>query len=217
MEIKDKDVMQMWKKSIKHVLENGREYVDNDKRICKEVFNLMLVVENVEKEKIEMPMNLIYDFEKWIYPSKEELINLIFKKSQAPVYEYTHGGRIFNFGNVKNQVDEFIIPVLKKDNDSRRALVIIYDPLIDSIFGNINTPSLISLHFRIIEDKLNITGLIRSNDLLFGLPSNLFQIYLIQEYVAKQFMLKLGSMTIISHSAHFFIESENPLLDKLKE
>lgn len=215
MEITNKNTKELWKTAIKTILESGEEYVDNENRTCKELVNFQLILENPSSENIEQPIDFINSFQEWIYPSKEELTSIMFKEVQAPVYEHTYGGRIFRFADKKDQLRDFIFPLLKNDPKSRRAVVSIYNPVEDSDTNNNNTPGLMYIHFRIKQNKLLITAHIRSNDILFGWPANVFQIYKIQQYVAKELNLECGSITTISNSAHVFIELENPLLEKL--
>jgi len=215
MELKNDNAKELWKNALKTILETGDEYLDNENRTCKELINFQLVLENPSSEKIEQPIDFINSFQEWIYPSKEELTSIMFKEVQAPVYEHTYGGRIFRFADIKDQMRDFIFPLLKENPDSRRAVVSIYNPVEDSDTTNKNTPGLMYLNFRIKNNKLLITAHIRSNDVLFGWPANLFQIYKIQQYVSKELGIENGNITTISNSAHVFLEEENPLLEKL--
>ena len=47
---------------------------------------------------------------------------------------------------------------------------------------------------------------IRSNDLFFGWPANLYQIYCLQKLVADELNVETGDIVTISNSAHFFKE-----------
>ena len=142
----------------------------------------------------------------WIYPSSEELSTIMFNKEDLAIYEYSYGPRIFNFSGKKDQVNEYIIPLLKNDPNSRRAIISLFDPRTDSDIINKNVPSLMFIHFKIKEDKLNCTCLIRSNDFFVGWPGNIYQIYLLQKYIAEKLNIKTGILTTISCSAHVFHE-----------
>jgi thymidylate synthase len=112
---------------------------------------------------------------------------------------------------VKNQVDDFIIPLLKKDPNSRRAVVVLYSPVADSRVNKKETPSLISIFIKIIEKKLTLTIVIRSNDMFIGWPANIYQVYLLQKYVGEKLGIETGSITTISHSAHIFTEYDEEI------
>lgn len=217
MELTDNDVKKLWKKAINTILKEGEEYIDNDGKTCKEIKNLILIIKNINKRNVEEPINFINSFDSILYPSKEELRGIMFKKMQAPIYEYTYGDRIFSFSGIKNQIDDFIIPLFKKTPDSRRGVISIYDPKKDSYLENHNTPSLMYLHVRIVENKLNLSAAIRSNDVLFGWPANMYQLFSIQEYICKELNLECGDLFLLSNSAHVFIDTENDVLKSLKE
>lgn len=217
MEIKDSSALELWKKALNYVIKQGEDYLDNDGRTCREVASLVLNLENPDINAIEYPIDIMTSSKKWVYPSKEELSNIVFKENQAPIYEYTYGGRIFNFASTFDQVNAFIIPLLKEDRDSRRAVISIYDPIQDSSIYNRNTPGLIYFHFRTKGDKLLITAHIRSNDLFFGWPANLYQVFVLQKSVSKSLGLGIGTITIISNSAHVFEEDFADVSDILGE
>jgi thymidylate synthase len=216
MEVQSTNAKDLWMKALQLILSEGEEYTDKDGRICKEIMNLQLILKNPSSETIEQPIDIITNFQDWIYPSKEELTSVMFKEVQTPTYEHTYGGRIFLFGNVKDQLREFVFPALKKNHLSRRAVVAIYNPLVDSDLTNKNTPALMYLQFRIKEGKLLLTANLRSNDILMGWPANIYQLFKLQEFVAKEMNTDIGSLTVISNSAHVFLERENPLFEKLK-
>jgi len=168
--------------------------------------NLIIVLKDPANSLIEEPIKKMSGSNKWIYPSKEELSNIMFKEIQAPIYEYTYGGRLFNFSGKLDQLNNFVIPLLTTDPGSRRAIISFYDPVQDSDINNRNTPGIMYIQFRIINGGLQLTALIRSNDLLFGWPANIYQLYSLQKMVAEKLSIKQGNLITISNSAHIFSE-----------
>jgi thymidylate synthase len=205
MQIMKNSTLEAWKESLKLISEEGREIVDRDGRTSKEVMNMTLAIKEPYND-ILAPIEAMKSLKKWAYPELDELEDVFFKKESSFIYYYTYGRRIFNYSNTKNQVDDFIIPLLKKDPETRRAVVMIYDPVLDSGLDVKETPGLISIFFKVIEGKLAATTIIRSNDMFIGWPANIYQIYLLQKYVADKLGLQPGSITTISHSAHLFTE-----------
>lgn len=212
MEIQNNNALQLWKNALKYILDSGEEYKDNDERFCREVLNLVLTLTDT-KTGVEGPIDAMTKSKIWIYPSREELVNIIFKENQAPIYEYTYGGRLFNFSSQLNQINDFIIPLLKKDPDSRRAIAMIYDPIQDSNILNRNTPGIIYLQFRIKNNKLIMNASIRSNDVFFGWPANIFQLVKLNQYISKELGVESGNVSILSNSAHIFMED----VDRMRE
>jgi len=201
MEIIAKNTEEAWKKALKYIYEKGKDFVDKDDRTCREVLNLSLKIES--PKNIKKPIEILNSFRKWVYPPLEEIENFILGKKEIPGYYYNYGARAFNFSNI-NQIDGFVIPLLKKDRTSRRATIIFYSPMKDSFLFKKDIPGMIMANFNIRQDKLHVTTLIRSNDLFFGWPANIYQVYILQNYIAKKLNIKQGSITTVSISAHIF-------------
>jgi len=206
MEIARKNTVDLWKESLMKVAMDGHRYKDGDGRMCRESRNAVIVLETPSQADVDKLIELMSSSEKWIYPSRDELSGIMFKEINTPIYDYTYGGRIFNFASSIDQINSFVIPILRKDSTSRRATVMVYDPVQDSDMHNRNTPGLIYIHFMIREKKLHISASIRSNDLFFGWPANIYQIYCLQKYVSERIGSENGSITIFSNSAHVFEE-----------
>src|SRR4030042_5956796 len=118
MEIIKDSALEAWKATLKFIREEGKEFTDHDNRLCKEVLNVMIRINHPEKD-ITKPVEVMRDLKKWVYPELDELEDVFFKKEASSFYYYTYGARIFNYANAKNQVDDFVIPLLKKDKESR--------------------------------------------------------------------------------------------------
>ena len=215
MEIRKDSTISAWKNTLRTILKEGDNFIDKDNRESKEMLNLIITINNPEQD-IKEPISLMKNLKKWAYPSFDELEDVFFKKEASSVYYYTYGARIFNYSNTKNQVDDYVIPLLKKNPNTRRGIIILYHPLIDSAIELKESPSLLSIYFKITDDKLAVSTLIRSNDMFIGWPANVYQIFLLQKYVAEQLNISMGSMTTISHSAHIFKEYQQEVDEILR-
>jgi thymidylate synthase len=214
MKFEDSTAKNLWFKTLKAILDSGEEYKDNKGRVCKELVNIIMVLNSPSENNVTEPINIITKNQEWVYPSKEELRSIMFKENQNPVYEHTYGGRIFQFGGVKNQLNDFVIPLLNEFPQSRQAVVSIFNPFKDSDLDNKNIPAMMYFQFRIKGGLLQMTAHLRSNDILIGWPANIYQLFKVQEYVAKSLDVGLGSLTTISNSAHLFVDNEH-LIDEL--
>jgi len=204
MIINEKICVDGWKKVLKYILDEGTDFTDTDNRQCREVLNLMVTIEQPEKDHDKL-IDIMKQFE-WIYPTSEELSTIIFNKEDLAIYEYSYGPRIFNFGNKKDQINDYIIPLLKSDPSSRRAVISLFNPSTDSDILNKNIPSLMYIYFKIKNNELICTCFIRSNDFFIGWPGNIYQIYLLQKYVSDKLYIKTGALSTMSCSAHIFHE-----------
>lgn len=202
MEIIHDTTFGTWKLILRYIYENGSDFEDENKRLCREVINLSATIEEPQND-ITKPIETLNSFGKWVYPSLEEIENIIISKKSSP-YKYSYGPRLFSFYEKINQIDNFIIPLLKQTPSSRRAIAVIWNPIIDSKIYRRDIPGMVSLDFKLRKNRLNITSLIRSNDTFFGWPANIYQIYILQKYIAKKLNVKTGSLTTFSTSAHIF-------------
>ncbi len=204
MEITTQTTQDAWKRALTYIKEEGSDFTDHDNRVCREVLNFTVTIEHPE-EDYETPIQLMQEFD-LIYPSQEELSAIMLSKDVAAIYEYSYGPRIFNFMNQKDQINDFIIPLLKKDPTTRRGIVCLFNPVKDMDLDSKNVPSLLFLYFKIKDNMLHLTCYIRSNDFFIGWPGNIYQIVVLQKYVADRINIPTGSLTTVSSSAHIFHE-----------
>ena len=111
-----------------------------------------------------------------------------------------------------NQI-ETIIDLLKQDPTSRRAVVNFNVPNKD-VATTKDEICTVCLHFRIEDDKLNCTCVMRSNDVVFGLTYDLSFFILLQKYVALKLGVGFGSYTHIAFSMHVY-ERDWDLINKI--
>lgn len=131
----------------------------------------------------------------------------------AGEYKNSHPSSKFIYSGTTKLVDQlkFCIETLKKDLYSRQALITIHDPAKDCFGedGNLlvtkDQPCSRSLHFQVVNDKLDILVHIRSNDFLFGFQAvNMFNFAYIQEYVANILGLNVGVYHHLADNMHFY-------------
>jgi thymidylate synthase len=212
MNITEKTTLEAWKAALNSIINDGHDYMDNERK-TREMLNLMICIEEPTKD-ITKPIEIMRKSKKWVYPPLEEIESIILSKKLAPAYSYSYGPRIFNYNTI-NQIDKFVVPLLKKDHFSRRAVVTLWDPVIDANIFKKDVPGLIMIDFKLRNNKIHATSFVRSNDIFFGWPANIYQIYSLVEYLSKQLNCEIGSLTTFSSSAHIFedqFESINKIL-----
>lgn len=94
-----------------------------------------------------------------------------------------------------NQVDK-IIELLATDKDSRRAVINFNVPN-SHVIETKDEICTIALQFYIRHDKLNCTGVMRSNDIWYGLPYDVVFFTELQKYIAHRLNVQVG--TYIHH------------------
>ena len=96
---------------------------------------------------------------------------------------------------------EFVINELKKNPNSRRAVIHIKEPS-DKPSNDVNCT--VCLQFFIREGKLYMTTYMRSNDVWFGFPYDVFQFTCLQIYLSMVLEVELGTYTHIAGSLHLY-------------
>jgi thymidylate synthase len=203
MEIIASATMQAWRLALQHITEEGEEFIDSNGRMSREVLNLKVTIEKPGQD-IEEPINIIRRSGGWVYPSLDEIASIVMSRQISPAFTYSYGHRIFNFTNTLNQIDGYVVPLLRDDQQSRRAFVSVWNPLQDSKKYNKLVPGLVGMHFIIRRKKLQVLSIVRSNDYYFGWPANCYQSYIILTYASEKLGVDPGSISVLSISAHIF-------------
>jgi thymidylate synthase len=211
--IKTEEAYEAWKKTIKFIFENGKDFFDENSRKCREVMNLLVTITKPEKN-ITGPISRLNSFDDWKYPSFDEISHIMLSPKVSPDYSYSYGSRIFNFHKKIDQLNDFVIPLLSSKPSSRRAVISFFDPTVDSNPLAPDTPGLLFIDLKIRGGKLNLVATIRSNDFFFGWPANVYQLFTLQKYVAERLNVNIGFLTTFSISAHIF-ENQFEYVEKI--
>lgn len=117
-----------------------------------------------------------------------------------------------------NAVDQFeeIILLLRREPDTRRAVMCIWDPAMDLNVQSKDLPCNDLIMMGLDDNTLNMEVVCRSNDVIWGAyGANAVQFSFIQEFIARAIGAEIGQLSQISRSFHFYLE--NPTLKKLQD
>ncbi len=209
--IHEKSAYSAWRKALSYVTSHGEVYTDRNKRKCLECLNLQISI--TDTKRIDEPIRLLSRVKSWLYPDLLDVAKVMLPNVDSQAHKYNYGQRLFSYQQSVNQIDTFVIPKLQQNPYSRKAIAIVVDPKIDSHSTSTITPSILALDFKIRDNLLHVTCMIRSCDLFFGFPANVYQVHTLQEYVAKKINIELGSITFFCNSAHTFGEYESYMKD----
>ncbi|MNM94152.1 Thymidylate synthase [compost metagenome] len=92
---------------------------------------------------------------------------------------------------------------LKEDPDSRQGTIVIFDPARDFLPTK-DVPCTNLMRFSIRENKLNMMVVMRSNDLWFGYPYDVFNFTVLQEMMAGLLDVEVGKYTHVVDSLHLY-------------
>ena len=110
-----------------------------------------------------------------------------------------------NYGwqwNRNNQLSN-VIKLLKSNKSTRQATISIYDGKEISEYLY-DTPCTYAVQFTIINDKLNMSVLMRSNDLWFGFCNDQYCFSRLQEMVSNELNLEIGTYYHFAHNLHVY-------------
>ena len=192
------------------ILENG--YVTNNG--TRALYNVCFTITNPTDRVITTPwrkFNTSYAEQEWDwYKSGWPYVTEI--KKVAKIWDRMHGGddRVnSNYGWQWQRNDQLkkVIEQLKNNPNSRQAWITIYDGKEKDDY-QYDTPCTLSIGFdirpEIGEDYLNMTVIMRSNDLVFGFCNDQYCFSMLQEYVANELNIEVGTYTHIAHDLHIY-------------
>lgn len=166
------------------------------------------------------PINLAFAIAEiiWIVRGRRDVQFLIPWNSQLPnfigITSSTPGAYGFRLRK-QFGVDQFsqIYRVLSNNPQSRQAVLQIWDSRTDLPDENgtpssADIPCSITSMIKISDGRLNWTQIMRSNDIIMGLPYNLIQWTLLQEILAGWLNVEMGTYTHFSDSLHLYSRDE---------
>ena len=140
----------------------------------------------------------------------EGLISDSIAYSKGQAFEYAYGERI-RTGNALEEV----LKMLDEDSSTRRAVLSIYHP--DDVRRANNgyeVPCATQLYLRIRNGKLNMTLMMRSNDIVSAFPSDIYGFMRFQESIATLLGIGIGTYTQLIGSAHIIMDNDGDFIRK---
>lgn len=209
----------MWIQAYNTVI--NADSVDSRCGITREILHAALSINNPVQKWVSCrtpPISIGYALAEliWILAGSDDAQVINYWNTALPNYagEYryypgAYGNRIFYKHGI-NQLEK-VYETLKNHPESRQAVIIIWDPKIDLPYcdgspNNKDIPCNICSLIKVRNGKLEWTQIMRSNDLILGLPYNIVQFTSIQEILASWLNVKVGTYNHISDSLHIYEE-----------
>ena len=125
-------------------------------------------------------------------------------------FEYDYHGRLFDWGErlvsegKPVHIDQiaYIVDKLRSSANSRRAIAITWNPVIDEKLDDCPCLQLIQCVLR--DGKLNMRVIFRSNDMLTAAGANMYALVQLQKFIADQLSVPCGTYTHISLVPHIY-------------
>lgn len=193
----------------------------------KEVLNLSFVIENPIERVCYLPSrktNIVFNFAEalWYLSGKNDLDFIEYYASNMRKYSMdakcltgtAYGKKIFQYGDKKINQWNRLLDVFKEDRDSKRGFIGIFDPNEILTLENIDVSCTIGLQFFIRNSKLFMSTFMRANDAYRGILSDVFSFTFIQEMLATQMGLEVGSYCHNVATTHIY-EPDNKMVEKV--
>lgn len=97
-----------------------------------------------------------------------------------------------------------VVTKLTLDPDTRQALITLWNPELDNALGKKDYPCTVGLGFSIQGGRLEMTTVMRSNDVWLGLPYDMFQFTQLQLTLARVLGVPAGTYTHTAWSLHLY-------------
>ena len=110
-----------------------------------------------------------------------------------------------NYGyqwNRNGQLD-YVIQELQVNPDSRRAVISLYDGKEHSTY-KLDTPCTLAINFYIEDKKLNMSVMMRSNDLVFGFCNDQYCFSKLQMLIAEKLNIEVGTYYHFATNMHIY-------------
>lgn len=178
----------------------------------KAVYNACITILNPTDRDIKTPWrkwSKTYAEREWAwYVSRDCSVSEI--KKHAPIWDKMHNGDNIVNSNYgwqwnRNEQLELTIQQLSNNPNTRQAWISIFDGKEKSEYAY-DTPCTIAIGFDIKpgSKNLDMTVIMRSNDLIYGFCNDQYCFSKLQEYVAKRLHRPVGTYTHIAHDLHIY-------------
>ena len=188
------------------IMETGQDCSNGTKQI----FNTLIEIKNPSDNLINTKYrnwNKDYAEYEWQWylsgnPNAEEISKRAKIWKDMMDYNYNVNS---NYGYQWNRNDQLakVIEILKKDSTSRKASISLYDGKEIDLYSK-DTVCTYAINFYIVEDKLNMQVMMRSNDLVYGFCNDQYCFSKLQSLVAKQLDLETGIYTHFVCNMHIY-------------
>ena len=180
----------------------------------KALFNVGFYIENPldhEIENKERKWNLVYAEAEWQWYRSGDRNIAKLEELYGKVPEIwkrmadSNGNVNSNYGwqwKRNDQID-YVIDLLRNELDTRQAAISIYDCKEHDTFM-FDTPCTYAVQFTILDNKLNMSVVMRSNDLWFGFCNDQYQFSKLQDLIAWKLDIEVGTYFHFAHNLHLY-------------
>ncbi|MFX1543808.1 MAG: thymidylate synthase, partial [Promethearchaeota archaeon] len=184
--LKAKTPVDAWIRAVRKIMESGMLRVDERGSETRWHSNLMIHVEDPYSNRVSKE----YPFSERVL--REKYATQLLDPDRMD-FEYTYGERLNAWGpDGLNQI-EYVIAKLRESPNSRRAVATTWDPRKDTVHDEV--PCLNHFVFMKRNELLDLSVMIRSNDMYGAWPANIYALGELLTHVSERVDLKPGTIT----------------------
>ena len=191
------------------ILQEGIDFGDT-----KAIFNCGFYIDNPSNKaitNIERKWNQKYAAAEWAWylsgdPNVDKLAELYGKV--PPIWERMtdeNGEVNSNYGYQWQRYDQlsYVVNKLRDNPDTRHAAISIYDAKEHTQYAK-DTPCTYAIQFTILNDRLNMSVYMRSNDIWYGFCNDQYQFSSLQKLIADRLSMDVGWYYHHAHNMHLY-------------
>ena len=103
----------------------------------------------------------------------------------------------------RNDQIDYVVAKLKDCKDTRHAAISIYDAKEWETYRK-DTPCTYAVQFTILNNRLNMAVLMRSNDIWYGFCNDQYQFSMLQQMIAERLNIEIGNYYHYAHNLHLY-------------
>ena len=194
----------VWRMAVNSIKTNGQKVITEDGQETREIDNMYC---RIEHPMIGWPIS----GSNWKLPALEVYYqDEIISKENKSGFDYTYGERLRHFREPDRWEDYYhdqvkiVIEKLKANRMTRRAVASTWDIVTDND-EDFHPPCLMVVDFLIRNEALHLTAFFRSHDFGQAWVENVYGLWRLQDYIAKEVGAEVGSLSTFSTSAHIYL------------
>ncbi len=184
-----------WIRIVRKIMESGMKRIDERDVETLWCNNVMIHVQDPFTNRVSDK----YPFSETVLREKYATQLLT---SDRMDFEYTYGERLNAWGVETLDQIEYVIKKLQESPKTRRAVATTWDPRKDTIVDEV--PCLNHFVFMARENVLDISVMVRSNDMYGAWLANVYALGELLTHVCEKTGLDAGTITTLSVNAHIY-------------
>jgi len=197
------NVRQVWLRTLKKVYNEGERIVDQRG-------NNVIRLHNVF---VEIPYSWMLKCHIDNERMEDAFLDDLISPDMNTNFDYTYGQRL-----AQNRQIEMIAQELEHNINSRRCVATIFypDDMSYSLYNKKEVPCATQLHFQHFRDKLHLHCIMRSNDIVGAMPSDMFGFGNLLQFMCTLKELEPGTFSYHIIDAHIILEHYEERLKQLE-